>query len=201
MDNYTSFSYAKKYDVDKEMKKDTINKFYPQFGIELIENPNEKGIDLLAVNGLFGVEVEQGNWYGDFWASPFSKCKARNLKFPTINFSTRKYRYWYSGVIDFKEEQTVAKILEREALGIYTPNNEQNIYVRGNKDRTQMIVIKHDTIKDKDKRILLEYSVGNNFYLDENKKKIFISEPWFCFRREHVQTWNLIDGIYQLEKI
>jgi hypothetical protein len=113
-------------------------------------------------NYTFGVELERGGWYGDLWKNRYSLISG--YEFRTINIPIRKLKYWYNITND--------NIL---------PNKLENWFIRTNKNFTQVILIKPDTIKDYNKIIFTEIRPGNTNQI----------EKFMSFKMEHVETYNL----------
>jgi len=133
------------------------------FNFSLIDHPNNKAIDLIMENNnAFGVELERGGWYGDLWKNRYSLISG--YEFRTINIPIRKLKYWYNITND--------NIL---------PNKLENWFIRTNKNFTQVILIKPDTIKDSNKIIFTEIRPGNTNQI----------EKFMSFKMEHVETYNL----------
>ncbi|MDI3349604.1 hypothetical protein DCBHLPFO_00728 [Mycoplasmopsis arginini] len=63
--------------------------------------------------------------------------------------------------------------------------------MRTNKDFTQVIVIRPETIKNPKKLVRTQFQPKNS---DE-------VENWLSFRYEDVETYNLVDGRYLLEQV
>lgn len=148
-------------------------KFMKYFGCDFIEHPNDKKIDLISVNSeYFGVELELGGWYGNYWENDYYPFKS-NLEFPTVNMQLRKIKYWFEKI--------------NNAL---VPNNEINFYIRTNRQLTQAIVIGPKVIKNKENIIFCRFKAGNSPK----------AEDWMCFRREDVLTYDLKDGNWILQK-
>lgn len=163
---------------DGPVRKAVIDFFDSNFNVLLTETPHDmRVIDLTGTTEtLLGVEVEGGGWSGCFWKNE-KYCLISNTGFPTINIPIRKHKYWmqvYSFYGKMKEN----------------PSYDKNIFVRSNKDFTQMIVIKPETIRNPDKVIKSRFQPNNS---DE-------MEDWLSFRREDVETYNLINGEWVLDK-
>ena len=148
-------------------------KFMKYFGCDFIEHPNDKEIDIISTNSeYFGVELELGGWYGDYWENNYYPFIS-NLGFATVNMQIRKQKYWFD------------KINNK-----FVPNYKVNFYIRTNRELTQAIVIGPKVIKNKENIIFHSFKVGNS-------PKI---EDWMCFRRENVLTYDLKDGNWILQK-
>ena len=147
-----------------------------QWGIKLKQNPKQRKIDLLCVNDEeFGVEVEGGHWKGNLWETP-SYCMLSELGFPTVNIPIRKEKYWKEYVMYYKKLR-------------YNPGWKKNLFVRTNADYSQIIVIRPEVITDPTKLHPSRFIPNNN---DE-------MEDWMSFKKEDVETYNLINGEYILE--
>jgi len=143
------------------------------FNLLFESHPNCKAIDLINPDDYsHGVELERGGWTGNFWDSDYSLISG--LESRTINIPIRKLKYWYSNVND-----------ER------TPNDYQHLFIRTNKDFTQVILIRPNTIKDETKILFTEFKPNNSNEI----------EKWMSFEEKNVETYNLIDDIWELQKI
>lgn len=139
------------------------------FDILLECHPNQKAIDLISTEDeSFGVELERGGWSGNFWESDYSMITG--IGFRTINVPMRKAKYWYDRYGD--------KLF---------PNKNKHWFIRTNKDFTQVILIKPNTIKNK--VIFTEFKPNNS---KENEK-------WMSFKREDVQTYNFKENKWKIE--
>jgi hypothetical protein len=69
------------------------------------------------------------------------------------------------------------------------PSHSKNIFVRSNKDFTQFIVVRPETVKDPDKLLKTRFQPNNSKEM----------EDWLSFRRENVETYNLIEGKFKIE--
>jgi hypothetical protein len=67
---------------------------------------------------------------------------------------------------------------------------QKNVFVRSNKDFTQFIIIESDVVRNEEKLIRTKFQPNNS---DE-------VENWLSFKREHVKTYDLIDGELILQK-
>lgn len=163
---------------DGPVRSAVIDFFDNSFGVLLNETPHDmKVIDLTgATETLLGVEVEGGGWNGCFWKNE-KYCMISNTGFPTINIPIRKHKYWmevYSFYGKMKEN----------------PSYDKNIFVRSNKDFTQMIVIRPETVRNPNKVVKTTFQPNNS-----NEP-----EDWLSFKREDVETYNLINGEWKLDK-
>ncbi len=153
--------------------------FEIKFKTLLDETPPEmRVIDLTGKTQTFlGVEVERGGWSGDFWSNK-KYSMISDLGFKTINIPLRKEKYWKDEYLYYKKLKT-------------NPSSKNNIFVRSNKNFTQMIVIRPETIRNTKKLIRSKFKPNNSDEVEE----------WLSFRREDVETYNLINNIWTLEKI
>jgi hypothetical protein len=169
---------AKKDDTEV---RNAVIKIYKDFFNILLEGTPQKEnrIDLIGIdNPKFRVEVEHGQWNGNFWDDYHYSTLSR-LGFPTVNVPIRKEKHY---------------LPEYYFYGKYVDNSESyllNQYVRTNKDFSQFILIESDTFRDSEKRIYATFKAGNSIDV----------EKWMCFRREHVKTYNLINGVWVLEEV
>lgn len=146
--------------------------------INVNSNTTEKEIDLIGIDDPeFGIEVEKGGWTGNFWENKVYSTIS-NLGFPTVNIPQRKEKYWNEYNL-YKKEM------------VYNPGWNKNLFIRTNKDFSQIIVIYPETIKNK--FIRSEFTPG----------RITTGSPekWLSFRQEDVDTYNLEENIYILKTI
>ncbi len=149
-----------------------------KWGMKLKSNDELYKIDLLGINDpLLGVEVEHGKWRGNFWDDD-NYSLISEQSFRTINIPARKEKYWL--------ENYTYRGKDKE-----NPSHEKNIFMRTNKDFTQIIVIRSEVVKNSKKLVRTKFQPKNS---DE-------VENWLSFRREHVETYNLIDGEYILDVV
>lgn len=163
---------------DNPVRHAVINFFKSKFGVILNETPQEmKVIDLTgATETLLGVEVEGGGWSGDFWSNN-SYCMISGHDFKTINIPIRKSKYWMEKYRRYNKD-------------IVNPSHDKNLFVRSNKDFTQMILIRPETIKDTNKLVVSKFQPNNSNEVEE----------WMSFRREHVETYNLIENNWIIDE-
>lgn len=169
----------KKNNYNDEPVRTAVRSFFDvNFNIILNETPQElKVIDLTGTTETYiGVEVERGGWSGSFWENK-TYSLISGLGFQTINIPIRKEKYWLDEYYYYGK----LKI---------NPNSKNNIFVRSNKDFSQMIVIRPETIRDEEKVLRTQFKPNNSDEL----------ENWLSFRKEHVETYNLIENIWTLEK-
>jgi hypothetical protein len=155
-----------------------INFCLEQWGLKLKSNDELYKIDLLGVDdSLLGVEVEHGKWKNNFWEDDnYSLISGQNFR--TVNIPARKEKYWLES---FENRKKIINNL----------SHEKNIFMRTNKDFTQVIVIRSETIKNPKKCLRTKFQPKNS---DE-------VENWLSFRYEDIETYNLIDGKFVLEQI
>jgi hypothetical protein len=163
---------------DEPIRTAVIELYKKYFNTELIEtDPNKKVIDLLQVNDpTYGVEVEHGKWKGNFWEND-NYSLISGLEHRTINIPARKEKYWLEYFVRWGKER-------------HNPSFEKNVFVRSNKDFTQFIIIESDVVRNEEKLIRTKFQPNNS---DE-------VENWLSFKREHVKTYDLIDGELILQK-
>ncbi len=158
--------------------RDAVKEFYKRhFDILLEETPHElKIIDLTGVTDTeLGVEVEGGKWTGNFWTND-AYSLISGQEFRTINIPIRKEKYWLEEYVRYGKTR-------------YNPSYLKNTFVRSNKDFTQFIVIRSETIRDQNKLIRTRFQPNNSNEL----------EDWLSFKKEDVETYNLINGTWVLE--
>jgi hypothetical protein len=165
---------------DDTLVRNEVIKIYKEFFNILLEGtPQEANlIDLIGIdNPNFRVEVEHGQWYGDFWKSTWSRLT--DLNFPTCNIPIRKEKHW-------KPEYTFYRkpVDNRNSYLL-------NQYVRTNKEFTQFILIESDVIRDTNKKLYTRFQAGNSMDV----------EDWMSFKREDVKTYNLINRVWILEEV
>ena len=164
---------------DTLVRNFAINLFKEFWGIDMVGTPQEKNlIDLKESHeGKFGCELEHGQFTGSHWENEHYSMLS-GLGFPTVNAPIRKEKhflpeyYFYGKLVDNRESYLI------------------NQFLRTNKDFTQFILIESDVFRDPSKRIYCKFKAGNSWEV----------EDWMSFRREHVKTYNLIDGKWTLEK-
>ena len=163
---------------DSAVRNFLIEFFKDNFNLLLTETPpNDKLIDLTGTTEtLIGVEGEGGKWTGDFWSND-SYSLISGLGVRTINIPIRKEKYWQENYV-------------RRNKTYHNPSHNHNIFARTNKDFTQVIVIRSETIKDPEKVLRTSFQPNNSDRV----------ENWLSFRKEHVETYNLIEGTWVLEK-
>ena len=174
--------YKKKRLTNGESYDDSLvrNKVI-EFGKEVLKlklkhHPKQRKIDLIGIDDSeLGVEVERGGWNGDFWSTP-TYCNISGLEFSTINIPIRKEKFWKEYNMWFGKMKI-------------NVSWKKNIYVRTNKDFSQIIVIRPEVITDVTKTNRTTFQANN---CDE-------VEDWLSFKREDVETYNLINGKYILE--
>lgn len=151
---------------DKISRKFAKNIFYELYEW-ILKDGKHKQIDLVKEdNELVGVEVEHGHWTGDFWVCD-EYSLISGLGYGTINIPLRKEKYWLD-VVNGKEN----------------PSAIFNIFFRTNDDFSQFIIIRAETIRDPKKAIRTRFQPNNND----------VEEDWLSFRKEDVETYNIIDG-------
>jgi hypothetical protein len=163
---------------DTLVRNAVIEFFKKRFNVKLKSNEVEKKIDLLGVEDeLLGVEVEHGKWNGNFWDVDSYSLNLTGLNYRTINIPIRKEKYWKDVNLYYGKEIT-------------NPSSKKNIFVRTNKDFTQFIVIRPETIRDSKKLIRTSFQPNNSNEI----------EDWISFRNEHVETYDLLYGEYVLQQ-
>ena len=164
--------YIKRNYDDTEVRNFAKTFINQVFNILLESHPNSKAIDLICTtDNSFGVELERGGWLGDFWENDYSWISGKEFK--TVNIPIRKSKYWYNKTGD-----------------TLIPNKNKHWFLRTNRDFTQVIIIKPTTIKNKDKILFTEFKPNNSEEI----------EKWMSFEEKNVETYNLIDYIWELQK-
>jgi hypothetical protein len=163
---------------DGPVRKAVTEFFQKKFNILLNETPtNLRLIDLTGVTETkLGVEVEGGGFVGNFWEND-SYSLISGLGFRTLNIPIRKEKHWQKKPIRYRKER-------------HNPSYNKNIFVRTNKDFTQIMVIRAKTIRNPKKVFRTKFKPNNSDEVEE----------WLSFRREDVETYNLVDGKWILDK-
>lgn len=183
----------KKESYDDKVVKQGVIELAPNLpilGFELIENDNPEdwvmkkglltniGIDLKKKgDSTIGVEVERGGWVHNFWDDGFYEI-VLEYGFPTLNMPDRKEKYWEEFCDWFKNGEIKHNL-----------SFNKNIFVRTNYFLTQVIVVLPDVIRDPSKVYRKRHKVTNNGY----------PENWLSWKREHVLTYNKINGMWILD--
>ena len=163
---------------DTLVRNSSIEFFKKRFNIKLKSNDELYKIDLLGINdSLLGVEVEHGKWNGNFRDVDSYSLDLTGLNYRTINIPSRKEKYWKDNNLHFKKD-------------VVNPSSKKNIFVRTNKDFTQFIVIRPETVRDSKKLIRTSFQPNNSNEV----------EDWLSFRNEHVETYDLLNGEYVKQK-
>ncbi len=161
---------------DTEVRNKVIEFGKDVLGLRLKHHPKQRKIDLIGIDDPeLGIEVERGGWNDDFWQTP-SYCDISGLEFSTINIPIRKEKFWKEYNMWFGKLK-------------YNVSWKKNIFVRTNKKFTQIIVIRPDVITDTTKVHYTTFQANN---CDE-------IENWLSFKKEDVETYNLINGKYILD--
>ena len=150
-------------------------KFLKEFFDFNFKSGTRFGIDLINIDDpTFCAEVEQStSWSGDFF-SPQNKGlnNKSGLGFMTVNIPWwRKAKYWAQD----------------------NPGKDKNIYLRMNKDASQIIVVEAHAFHNPEMCLESHFKTG---WITTGE-----IEEWRSFRREHVRVFNLINGVYVEDKI
>lgn len=179
-DDETTYRRKKVYNTggfDDTISREYTIPFATQvLSLNVKSNPARKKIDLIGVDDpTIGIEIEHSKkWVGDYWDKRNHGLNTiSNVGYMTVNLPWwRKYNFWTEGL---------------------DPNWDKNLFIRWNSDFTCAIVVSPQTILDRRKSI------------DANFRTYDITtgdvESWKIFRREHVDTYNLINDIWVLSKI
>lgn len=164
------------------------------YGYNLISNTNnEYEIDLISADGncpnfeceRSNVKPTKDNPTADHWKSKgfseFLRNATPNVLYKTINYEERKDHFWIGGDHFF----------ENGGYRYTETNHLTNMFVRTNYIFTQFIVICPKTILDPSKC----YKAAKQPY-NIHRGKI---EHWRGYRRQDVDTYNLINGIFVLD--
>ena len=167
-----------------------VTKFAKQaLGIDVISNSNDKyKIDLISKNGdCPDIECERSNCKTpDYWLSKgysqFLSDATPSIKYKTLNFQARKEHFWQEGDHYYKNGKFW-----------YTEKNHlTNLFVRTTYNFEQMMLIRPEVIRDESK---LYRALKKPYNIHKNEP-----EPWIGVRRKDVETWNLVNGLYVLDK-
>lgn len=176
-------STGEKVSFKDQLVRDAVIKIVKKaFGWDVVNNKNGYGIDLVFVNNLLvGIEVERAGNKGDYW-----KVVGTNKgKFPfeTLNMPQRKEKYFKlrSNCVSKKGYPYVHN----------EPGYEENIFIRTNTDFTQFCLVRSKTIRDP-KKCFREFWETYTVTTGE-------IEEWLCFKREDVETYNLINDEWILD--
>jgi hypothetical protein len=150
------------------------------FGWDLYINPDEMGVDLLSVDGTFGVELEHGGWNHKFWSDMYYSHKSKELDYPHVNMPRRKKK-WYEEYYSVNLEPDRNK--KPDWIRKHNPTFKNNIFIRTNKQLTQMIIIRPETVFEGKFEEKMIYAHNSGKY-----------EPFRCFKREDVETLDLENG-------
>lgn len=163
---------------DTLVRNASIEFFKKRFNVNLKSNDELYKIDLLGIDDpSLGVEVEHGKWNGNFWDVDSYSLDLTGLDYRTINIPLRKEKYWKD-------------INPYYGKDVINPSCKKNIFVRTNKNFTQFIVIRPETVRDSKKVIRTSFQPNNSNEV----------EDWLSFRNEHVETYDLLDGKYVLQQ-
>lgn len=163
---------------DTLIRNAVIDFFDKKFKISLKHNDLHNKIDLVGVKDpLLGVEVEHGKWTGDFWKND-NYSLISEQEFRTANIPSRKEKYWLDEFVSHRKKRT-------------NPSSKKNIFVRSNADFTQFLVIRPQTVRDKNKLIRTNFKPNNSNEV----------ETWLSFKREHVETYNLRNGRFIKQRV
>ena len=157
------------------------------FGWDLYINPDEFGVDLLSTDGTFGVELEHGGWNDDFWLDKYYPYKSKELDYAHVNMPGRKKK-WYKEYypVNLEPDRNKKPIWHQK----HNPTFENNIFIRTNKQLTQMIIIKPETVFNKLYEDKMIYA--------SNSGKV---EPFMCFKRKDVETRDLVNNDWIIKPI
>jgi hypothetical protein len=166
-------SKLKKTDYDDTLVRNfMIEMFYKTFGLKFISNPNIYKIDLIGEDDPdLGSELEHGKWSGDYWKDS-TYCEKTKLGYPTLNIPYRKWAHWS----------------QLDEHGRINNRYLKNIFARTNKDFTQVIIVRSEVIRDRNKLKSTKFKPSNSNIL----------EDWMCFKKEDVETYDLINKIFVL---
>jgi len=144
------------------------------FGLKMMINPVDKKIDLVSVDGTFGLDVEQPREQGDdsgcyinYWNKDnYSRNMKSGMGFPTVNMPWwRKYQY-YTPVND---------------SFLFDPNWERNCFLRFTTDFLCAIFVPAEVIQNRKKALDASFKTR---YITTGDVEIFK-----VFRREDVLTY------------
>jgi len=179
-ENYhNSLKHEESYD-DTYIREQIESFYLKYFGKKLIDNPDGYGIDKLYEDDRTrGIELEHGGWDNDdFWNDEYYAHKCGYLDYPHVNVPYRKLKFWINELLPKKT---------RDGYWVKRPNIKNfkdTIFIRCNQDLTQFIIIRPDAFLTK-KYVITDIYCSNS---DEIEK-------FMSFRREDVETYNIIDGV------
>ena len=166
---------------DTPIKRAVIKFYKDKFNIDLKINPKQKKIDLILVSDpTYGFECERGGWEKDYWAH-YDSINKGGLLFRTVQFQNRKEKYFYPTMEILTDWGNL--FTHRE------PNYLKNTFIRSNDDFTQMIIVQSETVRTKSHRSWWKTKSISTGGIEE----------WLCFRREDVETYNLVNGEWILD--
>lgn len=161
---------------DRLIRNRMVEDLGPIIGRKLKSNDNEYLIDLVCEDDpTIGVELEHGRWDGDFWVNKYYAFKS-NLEFPTINIPQRKQKLW-------KDHYYL-----RGGKKVDNPGFKEHRFVRTNMAINQIIMIEPEAILN-----------GKFMLIDIFCKNSGKHEPFMCFKREDVKTYNKINDKFMLQ--
>lgn len=170
--------YLRKTSFDDKLVRKAVIEFCKiLFNLEFKQTPPKKRlIDLVCKSDkLFGVEVEHGKWKKNFWEND-SYSLISGQKFRTINIPARKEKYWQEYYVRYGKKK-------------HNPSYMKNLFIRTNFDFTQFIIVRPETIRNPNKLIRTSFQPNNSNEI----------ENWLSFKKEDVETYNLIEGKYVLD--
>lgn len=113
------------YNQNDKIYKDKVIEYFRKEGIELIENPDRYGIDLLNLNEdviIMGFEVEHRfNWSGDVF--PYTTI---NVPYRKGKFVSDKYKTYYCAL---NKEFTIIFLLDMDKLKSCKIKENKNKYI------------------------------------------------------------------------
>jgi hypothetical protein len=154
-------------------------------GIDLIHNPNTKGIDLLIKNDPYGAgwEVEQYQARGDYRIHGnhhFLIDGNPPVTESTLNMSNRKFNYWINKehLNDFGNVR-------------YTETNaERNWYTRIDLTFKYVVLLSPELILNEKIRIVSRKKAKTIYKED--------IEQWWAYPVEYCEFWEEVNGIWRL---
>jgi hypothetical protein len=167
---------------DEEHRKKVIDALKIVKGWDLISNPYEYMIDLTFVNHdmYVGIEIEEAQVDGDYVSqrgySNFLYNGTPQILDKTLNYPPRKGHYWINGKHYYKYGRYAGQYWYTET------DAEKNIFLRTNKDVTQIMIGYPHIILDKEK------------ILHSSKKAYNITtgfiEDWTAIPLQYVEIYN-----------
>lgn len=170
---------------DSELKRKAIKILKETHGFDLEINKNKYGIDLLHKNRKGGVELEAGKWLGHYLEQDYENFNKFTLDFTSFNTPERKNKYF----------RILSDLISKygKPYTHHEPDYLYNSFARFNRDFTQFWYIDAERFTKEGALVVGAWKTSTVSTGD--------IEIWSCFRREDVDIYNLIDGIWVKENL